>query len=222
MYHYFWTECIELYHKNSSRSPKQDYAASIALFAVFLLFYIDAVLFLQQNAIQTIFLLATVLCAILLLGYLFYQERQRGISQHADMADYKAQYMIPLSILLEKYDLLSVSGIDWAIACGKRGKERNLDKAIWDNMKQIYNIIVWPVAALLFGAILGKAGSEQGMDTIAHIMACFLLLALFIYCVYPIAVFILNPDRHKLNRLEEDLNYIKTQLEVKKSAAEPQ
>lgn len=219
MYHYFWKECIELYHKNSSRSRKQEYAASIALFAVFLLSYIDAVLLLQQNAIQTIFLLVIVLCAILLLGYLFYQERQRGISKHSDPADYKTQYMIPLSKLLEKYGLFSTSGIDWAIACGKHRKKRKLDKAIWDNMKQIYNIIVWPVAALLFGAMLSKAGSEQGMDAITHVMTCLLLLALFIYCVYPIAAFVLNPDRQKLHQLEEDLNYIRTQLENQKAAA---
>ena len=216
MFSEFWKEYNDMltreWKKSWRKDVKKEYIRPLAFLVALLMVYILAI-FQCSVAFQIVLMLILMSYVISLLVYVGHIDRKYEKQRESRVKDYRVKHIVPLCCLLRKYDVFNVSGIEWLIACCRKKNEKKQNRDIWNALKQIYQIAVYPLIAILIGALLKDIALETVVDALGKVIIAVVIMAAFVFCVYPIAVFLLLPERHRSEWLEEDLEYIKTQLD---------
>lgn len=159
-----------------------------------------------------IFLAITVGCVFFVCkGAKKYEKKQWA--EHIE--NYKRKHINELIKLLKRsqYNLYSQEGIEWLLSCCNNKLSQVEESKIFKSLKAFLITAVYPVITLMLGVLLNKIPVEQ----IKHYVAITILVLICFYGMFlaisPFLSFLFFSEKMPLQYLQEDLEYIKSQID---------
>lgn len=225
MFYYFFEDYKEKIVKHSRRKlTRLEIFIFVSLFLSALLFFISFAvdLFVTSKYLNITKLISfcctLVFCIILTIYSNYYFKHNRDTRRKKYIND----HILPLMDLLKKYKLVSVDGVDWILAyCKEKRKTRNSFSL--KQKSQLFITIVNSIIVFLLDIALKNTlkGYFKGIlfeEAIEFIVLITIILFLIIWGITILRLFIsflLFPDKRVVGYLEDDIKYLKTQLDQK-------
>lgn len=209
MFLYFFEDYKEKVYKGSRRKLMwYEIIMIVFMFLSMFLFLLSSISG-WNNAVKIVLFSVLLLSVIIVWIYtnIMFKKNRNSL-----LANYRDKHINGLINLLEFYNIHNIEGINWLIECCNGKKTTNNYTNLAKPIKTLFLTIVYPLINLGLGLVLKESTTEEVFTFIVLIIILFIIVAGLIFSLKPIISFVLFPDSNIINYLEDDLQYVKTQI----------
>lgn len=209
MFLFFFEDYKEKVYNGSRRKLTWYEKVMIAFMLISVTLLLLAVSLKWNNIVVIVFASMVVLSVAVIMVYsdIRFQRNRRAL-----LEKYKTGHIEPLIDLLNSYNLYSADGVTWLIDCcnGKKNKDETF--AVFKKIKELFLSVIYPVITLSIGLVLAESTPNEIYSFLGLVIALFIIAAIICMFARPLISFMMFPDKEIVDYLEDELKYVKTQL----------